>query len=200
MSAALEGAGYEVSRASGALEGLNKIYQTLPDMIIMDSEFGIVDGEDTYTHIRQASFLPMIVLGNHEEVGDVLELGADAFMTKPPNLIELVARVGRLLKQKHIYSTKENNQKYNEDRLFTETNGFATLCAIEFRLALCLILSKGKIVEYSELISEVWDGQKVDRSTLNYYIQNLSKKLQVFFPERINIMEYEGIGYRLEEV
>ena len=106
VSAALEGAGYRVIRAEGALEGLDKLYQIYPDLIILDSDLGMVDGEDTYARIQQTTHLPLIVIGVQEEAVEVLELGADAFMVKPPSLTELVARVRRLLQQKSRVGTR----------------------------------------------------------------------------------------------
>ena len=200
VTAALEGAGYMVTRAAGALEGLDKLYQTYPDVVIMDSELAVVNGEDAYLRIRQASRLPMIIIGSQEEAVELLELGADAFMEKPPNLVELVARVGRLLKRKARLSPKERTMTYTiENDLHSESNGFSTLSAIEFRLALCLILGKGRVINYSQLIEEVWGDREVNEVILHAYMDSLKEKLQAFFRGRIKITNYRGIGYCLEE-
>jgi len=200
VTAALEGAGYQVMRAAGALEGLIKLYQTYPDMIIMDSGLAVVNGEDACMRIRQASYLPMMVLGSPEEAVEVLELGVDAFMTKPPSLIELVARVGRLLQRKPRSNTREYHPEQNtEYDLPVGGNGLSSLSAIEFRLALCLVLSEGKVVDYSQLISEAWEGKEVSIETLHSHMRGLCKKLQAFFRGRIRIVNHRGVGYRLEE-
>ena len=60
----------------------------------------MVNGEEALLRIRQASYLPIIVLGSEEESVETLELGVDAYMTKPPSLSELVARVRALLRRK----------------------------------------------------------------------------------------------------
>ena len=221
VTAALEGAGYMVTRAAGALEGLDKLYQTYPDVVIMDVRLPdgsgveacrdirannpnvkviMVNGEDAYLRIRQASRLPMIIIGSQEEAVELLELGADAFMEKPPNLVELVARVGRLLKRKARLSPKERTMTYTiENDLHSESNGFSTLSAIEFRLALCLILGKGRVINYSQLIEEVWGDREVNEVILHAYMDSLKEKLQAFFRGRIKITNYRGIGYCLEE-
>jgi DNA-binding response OmpR family regulator len=200
VASALEGAGYRVMRAAGALDGLNKLYQTYPDMIIMDGELSVVNGEDACMRVREASYLPMIVLGSPEKAVEVLELGVDAFMTKPPSLIELVARVGRLLERIPKFNTRtysgEQNTEYD---LPAGGNGLSSLSTIEFRLALCLVLSEGKIVDYSQLASEAWEGQEVSLETLHFHMRGLREKLQAFFRGRIRIVNHLGVGYRLEE-
>ncbi len=200
VAAALEGAGYQVMRAVGPLEGLDKLYQTYPDMIIMDSELAVVNGEDAYMRIRQASPLPMIVLGSPEEAAEMLELGVDAFMTKPPSIIELVARVRRLLQRKYRFKTRENSLERSMEYDFpVGGDGLSALSGIEFRLALCLVLSEGKVVEYSQIISKAWEGEEVSVETLHCHMRGLCKKLQAFYRNRIRIINHRGVGYRLEE-
>jgi len=99
-TAALEEAGYRADRAVDAQEGLRKLYEVYPDLIIAASELPMVNGEEALLRIRQASYLPIIVLGSEEEAVETLELGVDAYMTKPPSLGELVARVRALLRRK----------------------------------------------------------------------------------------------------
>jgi len=207
VAAALEGAGFEVISAQDALEGLRKLYESYPDVIIMDRGLPDVFGEDACIRIRQASYLPIIVLGNYEDVAESLEIGADAFMTKPPSLRELVARVRNLLKRKPRFYDRNQGPGMSIDidniknNLSSEDdNGLSNLSATEFRLASCLVNNKDKLLDYPRLIGEVWGGKKVTRDTLHYYIRRLRKKLQAFFSNPINIINYRGVGYRLEEV
>jgi len=97
---ALEEAGYKVVRAVDALDGLRKLYEVDPGLIIVDSALRTASGEYAYLRMRQASYLPIIILGSQEEAVDMLELGADAYMTKPLGFAELVARVKSLLRRK----------------------------------------------------------------------------------------------------
>ena len=97
---ALEEAGYKVVRAVDALDGLRKLYEVYPDLIIVDSALRMASGEYAYLRMQRASYMPIIILGSQEEAIDMLELGADAYMTKPPSSTELVARVNSLLHRK----------------------------------------------------------------------------------------------------
>jgi len=190
-AAALKKAGYKVVRVSGTLDGLKKLYQAYPDLIIMAGELPLVNGKEPYFRIRQASYLPIIILGNREEVTEMLELGADAYITKPPNLDELVARVNSLLRRKGEDDPPGDNPESQINNLPTKegksSNGLSTT---EFRLASCLILNKGKLLSYRQLCAEVWGDKTVTIDTLHFYIRRLRQKLGngVIFMVR-------GVGY-----
>ena len=193
MGATLEEAGYTVVRTTDALDGLKKLYEAYPDLIIMDRELPMVNGEDPCLRIRQASYLPMIVLGSNEEAAEMLELGADAYMTRPPRLSELVARVRSLLRRKPRYDPPGDNHALEiKDCLDSGDNGSNGLTPTEFRLASCLLLNKGRLLAYPRLISEVWGGTKVSLDTLHFYIRRLRQKLA-----NISIFVLRGVGYCL---
>ena len=73
VTAALEGAGFNVVTATNALHGLMKTYESHPDVIIMATEILVAGWEDSYLQIRLATYLPIIVLGNSEEAAEMLE-------------------------------------------------------------------------------------------------------------------------------
>jgi len=140
-----------------ALDGLKKLYETRPDLIIMTRELPMIGGEDPCLRIRQASYLPMIVLGSEEYAAETLELGADAYMANPPSSTELVARVRALLRRTQGHDPPGGNPRlYRETSLPKKENGLSGLTRTEFRLASCLILNKGRLLGYLQLVSEVW--------------------------------------------
>ena len=178
VAAALEQSGYEVARAADALNGLKKLYEAHPDLVILARELPMVNREDPCLRIRQASYLPIIVLGSEEEAAETLELGADAYMTKPPSLIELVARVHSLLRRKPRYDPPGDNPKLEiENHLPKGGNGSNGLTPTEFRLASCLTLNEGILLGYPRLIDEVWRGKEMSLDTLHFYIRRLRSKL-----------------------
>lgn len=189
--AALEEAGYRVVRASDALDGLRKLYQAYPDLIILNGELTMVKGQDPYLRIRQASYLPIIVLGSEEKAAEMLERGADAYMMKPPDLKELVARVRSLLRRKHKDNSPGGNCLPNiKDCLNKKGNGSDGLSPTEFRLASCLILNKDSLLDYHRLISEVWGGKKVSLDTVHFYMRRLRQRLT-----NGHIFMLRGVGY-----
>ncbi len=101
LGSTLEEAGFEVAVAANPLDGLNKLYESRPHLVIMAEDVGGVNGEELCSRVREVSYLPIIVLGSDEEVaGQMLEAGADAYMIRPPNTAELVARVHSLLRRR----------------------------------------------------------------------------------------------------
>lgn len=191
----MEEAGYKVVRTTDALDGLKKLYEAYPDLIIVARGLPMVNGEDPCLRIRQASYLPIIVLGNNEEPAEILELGADAYMAKPPSLSELVARVHALLRRKPRYDPPGEAPRVEiENRLAEGGNGSNGLTATEFRLASCLIVNKGRLLGYAQLISEVWGGNEVSLDTLHFYMRRLRTKLA-----NISILRLRGVGYCLSE-
>ncbi len=200
VAAALEGAGYQVVRATNALEGLKELYQRRPDLIIMARELPMVNGEEAYLRLRQASYLPIVVLGSQEEAAEVLEFGADAFVAKPPSLSELVARVRRILQRRPRFGQTSDNPNLDiKNDPSEEGNGMHCLSATEYRLASCLVLNKGKLLDYPQLIGEVWGGKEVSRDTLHAYVRRLRQKIQAYFPYPVSILNYRGVGYYLQE-
>lgn len=86
--------------AVGAYDGLRKLMEAYPDLIIMAQELPSVGGDDVCLRIRQASCILMLVLGPASEAIDTLELGADAYMSRPPSDVEMVAKAHSLLRRK----------------------------------------------------------------------------------------------------
>ena len=96
MVSFLEEAGYDVVRAADAALGLARLYETRPDLVVMAGSLPVINGEDPCLRVRQASYLPIIILGGIYNAVEALELGADAYMNKPPGREELVAMVRAL--------------------------------------------------------------------------------------------------------
>lgn len=165
----------------------------------MARELPTVNGEDAYLRIRQASYLPIIVLGGQEEAAETLEYGADAYMTKPTNHIELVARVRGLLRRKPGFDPPDNTGLETKDGLMEKegnVSGLNGLTHTEFRLASCLVINRGKLLDYQQLTNEVWGGKGVTLDTLHFYMRQLRHKLHHFSPCRI--VNHRGVGYCIE--
>ncbi|MFC2071722.1 response regulator transcription factor [Chloroflexota bacterium] len=202
IAGALEVTGFNIITTTDVLDGLKKIYESYPDAIIMATKLPRVNGENAYLKIRQATYVPLVVLGSPEERVETLELGVDAFMTKPPGLNELVARVKRLLQRQTKLNSRMNIPEAdieNDLPLGPGADSLSFLSTIEFRLATCLIINRGKVLDYSQLINEGWRGKEVSLDTLHFYMHRLHQKLQVFFSYPIRISNVQGIGYSLEK-
>ena len=101
LISSLEEAGFEVISASEAREGLNKYYDNYPDLVIIDNKLPDANGNNPVRKVRQASYLPIITLGdNPGTVDEVLDQGSDDYMITPISHSELVARVRSLLRRR----------------------------------------------------------------------------------------------------
>lgn len=189
---ALEEAGYIAIRGCNAFDGLKKIYEFYPDLIVVDRDLSMIEREDSCLRIRQISFAPVIVVGSKKYEVEILELGADAYLERPPSLVELVARVNSLLKRRRNNKWyKDYNKPGDGGHLIDKGGeGLSGLTRVEFRLASCLVLNKGKLLNHSQLINEVWGGKRIGRATLHFYIRRLRTKLIAG-----NILGIRGCGY-----
>lgn len=105
---ALRQAGYCVWRARDGIDGLKKLKRALPDLVVMEDGLSPVSREDPCARIRQASYVPIVAVGAEPNGIEVLEHGADAYVTRPPNLVELTARVRALLRRRNGGSLVES--------------------------------------------------------------------------------------------
>ncbi len=100
-AAALEDAGYIVVRTVNIAGALEELRQARPDLIVMAGGLPQEDEEDSCLRLREASYIPIMVLGSKPETAaDILDSGADAYMSKPLHARELVARIKALLRRK----------------------------------------------------------------------------------------------------
>jgi len=104
VAALLEEAGFDVAKSADLHDGLKKLYEACPDLIIAGTDLPKVNGENALLQLRLATYVPILALGHREETVEALELGMDGFITRPPGARELVARVRSLLRRKQMFT------------------------------------------------------------------------------------------------
>ena len=93
-------------------EAVTQVTSSDPDIIIMERQLPVTPGNEPSLEVLQSSYTPVIIMGDEDETAEMLELGADAYMVKPLNLAELLARVRSLLgRRTRFYRLYENNGK-----------------------------------------------------------------------------------------
>lgn len=199
-------AGYTVINATNSIEGQKIIMETLPDIIVMDQTFPVGDNEDTCMRLRQSTDLPIMIVGNPEDTAEILEMGMDSFIDRKYFFDELVPRVKGVLRRNR-YMMRKNNPVSELADFLRSSNVYTIgdgrvyeedrLCMAEYRLAACLLLHKGRLLEYQRLIDEVWGGKTISIDTLHHYMNSLRKKLRDYVTREEIIINHRGIGYYL---
>lgn len=201
--------GFEVLTARNGYDGLRCLYQHQPDLIILDILLPDLDGWEVCRRLRQMCDTPVIVLSARSEVGERvrgLELGADDYVTKPFDIVELDARIKAALRRVQSTSPGQKRPVLVCGRLWLDTaahqayvDGNAVrLSPTEFRLLECLMQNQGKVVTHQQLLSKAWGPEYVAyTSSLKVYVRYLRQKIEDNPDNPIFILTERGIGYRL---
>ena len=208
--AALERAGYQAKTAGNGIEGVHRMLEFRPDLIILDLIMPRMDGFETCRRIREISDVPVImltgVIGSSSEVRGLGE-GADLYMTKPFEIELLLARVQAVLRRHHSVATRTANGmitvgdlEIDPARSEASLSGRPLdLSATEYRLLIALAASVGCVIPSDELIREVWSSDAVgdQEQYLKLYIHYLRKKIEDDPSRPRYIRNRRGIGYLL---
>jgi len=202
MTQALAEAGFRVATASDSTLGLMAMYETYPNMVLLDEDMPPINGEQLCSYISRIFTIPLIVLVSSEQglsSAQFLEMGADVCLAKPPNRRMLLARVNSLFWR---YRTKPRyNFPPGIDLDATEcrasfVNGTAYLTPTEFRLLSCLARNSDRLISYPELAIGGWGREEISRSNLKFYLSSLKKKLANGTNSDFKLLNQRGIGFR----
>ena len=215
ISLYLKNEGYEVVLAYTGREALKQIAQETPDLALLDVMLPDVDGFRVLQKIREKYRFPVIMLTAKTEYTDKitgLTLGADDYIAKPFNPLELVARVKAQLRRYTKYN--ENNVKqqgsiidfagllmnrdthecvYNEREL--------TLTPIEFDILWLLCENRGKVISSEQLFEQIWKEKyfKNSNNTVMVHIRHLREKMGDGRRKSDFIKTVWGVGYKVEK-
>ena len=204
----LSGADYEVVTASNGIEGLQKMYEHRPGLVMLDVMMPKLDGVETCRRIREISRVPIIFLtARGQEIDKVkgLETGADDYVVKPFSLRELGARVQAILRRSEDSSTAGRGVLFADDELVIDAGTGqvlrrgqpVTLTATERRLLFYLAENAGQILHMSRILESVWGHEYIDEvGYVKVYIWRLRQKIEPDPSEPRYIITERGIGYR----
>ncbi|PKH47790.1 DNA-binding response regulator [Dehalococcoides mccartyi] len=190
----LKAAEYQIILAKNETDGLKKASQFHADLVIVNQTHIKLLQHELSLLIRQLSYMPILVLGSQNEAAEILELGADSFISSPPNPRELKARINSILRPKRKlppHKIDGSNNESNSNTLNLKTS--YKLNPTENRLDSCLKQNQGHLIEYQSLINAMWGEDKIRLDILHYYMRRLKSK--VSFPR---IIQQRGIGYLLD--
>lgn len=203
----LESEGYSVDTAYDGEEAVELAKNNGYDLIILDIMMPKVDGLEACMRIRESSTVPIIMLTARSEDMDKIigfEYGADDYITKPFNILELKARVRALLRRSAIISGTEKSKKItigsisiDSARRTAEKDGEPVeLTAKEFDLIELLMGNTDRVYSRENLLNIVWGfDYQGDIRTVDVHIRRLREKLEHNPAEPERIMTKWGVGY-----
>lgn len=196
----LSSAGYQCSTVQDGLEAIDRIEHENFDLILLDIMLPGADGYDIMEYIRPLGVPVIFITAKHEVKDRVkgLKLGADDYLVKPFDVVELVARVEAVLRR---YNKTEQQLTEGDVVVDVEahrvTKGGKTveLTNKEFGLLVLFIKNKNVALFRETLYEKVWEGEYFgDSRTLDLHVQRLRKKLGW----EHNLVAVYKVGYRLE--
>lgn len=203
--------GYNVYKCYSGLEALEILKNNSIDLAIIDLMMPEMDGFELCKRIRDNYVFPLIMLTAKNEDTDKimgLNLGADDYITKPFNLLELAARVKTQLRRYVVYNASDvNKDEYDINGLVINNSTHKcslygkdiNLTPIEFSILWYLCCNKGKVVSSEELFEAVWKEAFFDsNNTVMAHIARLREKLNEAPRNPKIIKTVWGVGYKVE--
>ena len=219
IAALLEREGYNIYKAYDGLMALDMVMSNDIHLMLIDVMMPNMDGLSAIMRIRETKNIPIIVLSAKTEDTDKvvgLSVGADDYMSKPYNPMELVARVkSGLRRYMHFGAFSSNNTKadnngnvitvgglelYLKEKKLLVDGEYVKLTATEFKILELLMRNPGRIYSAEEIYEKVWneEGYGVE-NTVMVHIRHIREKVEINPKEPRYIKVVWGLGYKLEE-
>jgi DNA-binding response OmpR family regulator len=207
----LENDGYTVLTAGDGEEAVETVRQGNVSLVIMDLMMPKLNGLEACMMIREFSVVPIIILTAKSEDTDKLigfDSGADDYLTKPFNILELKARVRALLRRTQpdvpgeLHGTITfGHIQIDLDRRSASKNGEnVELAAKEFDLLTALMSKPGKVFSREQLMDMVWNSpSQADIRTVDVHIRRLREKLELDPANPQRIMTRWKVGYYFQD-
>ena len=204
----LRNAGYEPLTAEDGAVGLRRVFNSRPDLVLLDINMPQLDGWEVCRQIRDMSDIPVIMVTVNRQKSDLLRgfsCGADDYVVKPFEFPELIARVDALLRRSGVPSRQEKPNTFHCGELDIDWRSHQVyirgkqvkLTTTEFKLLSCLINNRNWIVSHEELLRKVWGPQYIgDKSFVKMYIRYLRQKIEREPSKPELILTERGVGYR----
>lgn len=203
----LQNEGYEVITGSDGLEAVKLVREEKPDLLVLDVMMPNMDGMTACSKIREFSSIPIILLTAKTDDMDKLmgfDYGADDYLTKPFNILELKARIRALLRRAGAAEKKESENTLTIGSISLDLNGrnayrsgeLADLTAKEFDVIEFLMRNPNRVYSREALLDTIWAYEyRSDIRTVDVHIRRLREKLEENPAQPKYIMTKWGVGY-----
>ena len=211
----LNNEGYKVFKAYDGLEALDILMREDIHLILMDIMMPKLDGIKATIKIRQDKNIPIILVSAKGEDTDKilgLNIGADDYITKPFNLLELIARVKSNLRRYMNFGNFNNETREDVLRsggleLNTSTKEVKVdgnqvkVTPIEYRILELLLRNKGRVFSIDEIYEKVWKEESFNvENTVAVHIRRIREKIEINPKEPRYLKVVWGIGYKIEKI
>ena len=210
----LERAGYRVVEAENGLEAMEIFYENKDiSLLVLDVMMPKMDGVQATMKIREEKNIPIIMLSAKSEDYDKitgLNVGADDYITKPFNPLELIARVksqlrryvdlGSMQKKSGVYKT--GGLEVDDDEKTVRVDGeYVTVTPTEFGILKLLTENAGKVFSMEQIYENVWNEPAYNpENTVAVHIRRIREKIEINPKNPKYLKVVWGIGYKIEKL
>ncbi len=209
----LENEGYKVFKAYDGVEAIDIIRDRDIHLIIMDIMMPKLDGLRATMKIREENNIPVIMLSAKSEDADKiigLNLGADDYITKPFNPLELIARVkSQLRRYTALGSLEAKSNVYrsgglvidDESKTITVDGEEIYLTPVQYKILKLLTANAGRVFSIEEIYEKVWNEPAFSpENTVTVHIRKIREKIEINPKEPKYLKVVWGIGYKVEKL
>ena len=206
--------GYKTYKAYDGLEALKMVDQHDIQLVLLDVMMPGLDGIRTTAKLRESKNIPIILLTAKSEDSDKilgLNIGADDYITKPFNPIEVIARVKSQLRR---YTTLGGREKIEDNvirnggialddsaKSVTVDGESVSLTPIEYNILKLLLKSPGRVYSTSQIYEQVWNDPSLgSENTVAVHIRHLREKIEIDPANPRYIKVVWGLGYKMEKL
>ena len=173
----------------------------------MDLMMPRLSGEEAIKKLRDISFVPIIILSAKSEDYDKvigLNIGADDYITKPFNPLELIARVGSNLRRYHSYDNLASSEiiqigniKLNTlEKTCSVDDKIINLTSLEYKILEFLMKNPNKVFSIESIYEHVWNEPAIEAKTVTVHIRRIREKIEVDPKRPMYIQVAWGLGYK----
>lgn len=209
----LQQEGYHVIKAYDGEQAIEQLEKNDVQLLIMDVMMPRLDGIRATLKIRENSSIPIIILSAKTEDADKilgLNIGADDYISKPFNPLELVARVkSQLRRYMHLGNVADENMsvyrvgglEINDDLKEVKVDGETIrLTPIEYNILLLLVKNAGKVFSIEQIYESIWNEEAVGAdNTVAVHIRHIREKIEINPKEPRYLKVVWGVGYKVEK-
>ncbi|MFR7762354.1 MAG: response regulator transcription factor [Eubacterium sp.] len=206
--------GYNVIKAYDGLEAIEILKKEDIQLLLIDIMMPRLDGLRATLKIREKSGIPIIILSAKSEDSDKvigLDVGADDYITKPFNPLELIARVksqlrrytklGTMAGQKSNVYTVGGLEVNDDSKEVTVDGESVKLTPYEYKILLLLVKNQGRVFTIEQIYENVWEEEAIAAdNTVAVHIRHIREKIEINPKEPRYLKVVWGVGYKIEKM